>query len=83
MPAQATEVLTNPAPSNVAYFSVALSNAGVFNGTYLDWCVDTTHTINPGSSYTVDLYSTAGTIPAGLVSMPQNFPEVVNINKKK
>jgi len=78
LPIQATEVVTFPAPGNPtpSYFSVALIG-GTLTGTYQDWCVDTADFITPGQTYTVDVYSSAGSaLPTGVVNMPQNFPEV-------
>ena len=66
-------------PSGSSYWSVTLSNSntGTLSGTYQDWCVDTAHTSSPGTTYSVDLFSTAGTtLPSGLVTNQQNFPEV-------
>ena len=76
LPATATEVFTAQGQGG-SYWTVSLSNAGDLNGTYQDWCIDTSHTSTTGQSYTVNVYPTTGaTIPAGLVPTPGNFPEV-------
>ena len=76
LPATATEVFTAQGQGG-SYWTVSLSNAGDLNGSYQDWCIDTSHTSTTGQSYTVNVYPTAGaTIPAGLVPTPGNFPEV-------
>ena len=75
LPSTATEDFTAQGQGG-SYWTVTLSNAGDLNGTYQDWCIDTSHSSSTNTNYTVNVYPTTGTIPAGLVPTPGNFPEV-------
>ncbi len=66
-------ILDDDQPS---YFTVELTDAGPWSEVYPGWCVDADHGISEGLYYQVDLYSTYGDIPAGIVEKPQNFPQV-------
>ncbi len=75
LPSTATEDFTAQGQGG-SYWTVSLSSAGDLNGTYQDWCIDTGHSSSTGQNYTVNVYATTGTIPAGLVPTPGNFSEV-------
>jgi hypothetical protein len=68
-------------PGTTSYFKATLSSG--LTGTFNSWCVDTDHGIAPNTQYTVSLYSSYETLPAGTVAYPQNF-DLVNwiINQK-
>jgi hypothetical protein len=66
--------LTNPGP--VSYFQT--TTAGIINGTFDGWCVDTDRHIISGATYTADPVSSYDpNLPAGLVEYPHNF-DLVN-----
>ncbi len=71
--------LAHPGPSlTPSYFDATITNGGLLDGFYDDWCVDTSRTINTGQVYTVDVYSSySNSLPSGLVDMPQNL-DLVN-----
>ena len=80
LPAQATVTVTGPFAGGLAYFPAeTITNGGALDGSYPGWCIDPNDEIFPGESYTVDVYSTYGSLPPSLVPIvhdPQNFPLV-------
>lgn len=79
LPAQAKMSISYPGTSS--YFKTTFSSG--ISGTFNSWCVDTDHPIAPKTAYTVDVYSSYETLPAGTVSYPENF-DLVNwiLNQK-
>lgn len=63
-------------PGGDSYFNTTVSD-GDLAGTYDSFCVDTDHTISPGTSYTADVYSSYEDLPAGTVEFPENL-DLVN-----
>lgn len=79
LPDQVTMIVTHPgtgfgAPS---YFDATISGGTVLDGRYDNYCIDTDHTISPGTSYTANVYSSYGLLPDGLVEYPENL-DLVN-----
>jgi hypothetical protein len=64
-------------PGGDSYFNVTVSDGGVLNGTYDDWCIDTDHSISPGHAYQAMVYSSYEDLPEGLVEFPENL-DLVN-----
>ncbi len=60
-------------PGTNCYFNATVTGwpSGPF--TTSAWCIDTDHFISPGRQYTVTPYSSYETLPAGIVSYPENF----------
>jgi len=77
-----TATLSNvvyPFEGGPAYFPsmTVVSSYGMFNGNYPGWCVDLDHYIYERETYDVKVYSSYGTLPAGLVEHPENL-DLVN-----
>lgn len=72
LPATAT---LNPAwPGGNSYFNSTLTNAGILNGTWDGYCIDTDHLINPGNNYQVNVFSSYETLPTNIsIDYPQNL----------
>jgi hypothetical protein len=72
-----TVTLKTQFPGGDSYFNTTVTNGGVLDGIYDGWCVDTDRTINPGTSYTAEVYSSYETLPDGVVEFPENL-DLVN-----
>lgn len=79
LPAQAKMTITYPGTSS--YFKATFSSG--LSGTFNSWCIDTDHPIATNTLYTVNVYSSYESLPAGTVSYPENF-DLVNwiLNQK-
>ena len=65
-------------PGAPSYFWTTITNAGLLNGSYIGWCVDTDLTISQGQNYTnVVYYTDYSLIPSGFLENPQNL-DLVN-----
>jgi hypothetical protein len=69
LPSQTKMTISYPGTSS--YFKATFS-AGL-SGTFNSWCIDTDHGIAPNTPYTVDVYSSYETLPAGTVAYPENL----------
>jgi hypothetical protein len=78
LPDQAALSVTYPYGGGPSYFPhMYITNGGDLDGDYYGWCVDTDHTINENTNYTVNVYSSYEALPAGLVEYPENL-DLVN-----
>ncbi len=70
LPATATETLSSdirgPFLGNPSYFNVEITNGGILDGLYDGWCIRSDRNIGL-STYNVDVYSTYGFIPPGVI----------------
>lgn len=66
-------------PGGDSYFNTTVSNGGALDGTYDGFCVDTGHTISPGTTYNnvATYYSTDLEALVGVVDRPYNL-DLVN-----
>lgn len=64
-------------PGGDSYFNSTISGAGDLDGLYDGFCVDTSRTISPGSTYDAYLVSSYEAAAADLVDFPENL-DLVN-----
>ncbi len=50
-----------------SYFNAAITNGGLLNGTYDAWCIRTELTIGSNTPYLVNVYSSYGAVPTGVL----------------
>ena len=72
------KITDGPSAGDDSYFDVQLTSAEApwLDGTYDNWCVDVGRTINPGSTYNVQAYSSYEHIPDGVIDKPENLDAV-------
>lgn len=74
LPATASVKVTAPSAGVAAYFpTVEITNGGSLNGNYQGWCIDPEGIIIPARTYTANVYSSYGSLPAGLIAHPENL----------
>ncbi len=62
-------------PGTKSYLDLVLGpDAGALEGTYENWCVNTSLGLDPSIVYDALLYSSYEPLPAGVVKKPENFP---------
>ena len=79
LPAQVQKIIAHPgtgfgAPS---YYDVTILGQSILAGTFDAYCVDTDTFINPGATYTANVYSSYDVIPDGIMEFPENL-DLVN-----
>ncbi len=77
LPPTATVKVAYPYAGAPSYFQTTVTSAGVLNGTFDGWCVDTDNVIYQNTNYTVNVYSSYEDLPTGLIEHPENL-DVVN-----
>ena len=75
LPDQVTIVLAFPGGDS--YFNVTISGGTIIDGVFDGFCIDTDHSISPGTTYIANVYSSYETLPMGLVEFPENL-DLVN-----
>lgn len=53
-------------PGAASYLDVTISGGTALDGTYANWCIDATHLIYPGTTYTANVYSSYEPLPETL-----------------
>ena len=71
LPATAT-ACADAKPGSDAYFDLSIAD-GPLAGTYGAWCVDVARTLDAGTCFDADVYSSYETLPAGAVDKPENM----------
>lgn len=66
------------ASGDPSYFDTTIWDGRPLDGTYDGWCIDIGHTINPGATYTANVYSSYGDLPDNInIDKPENL-DLVN-----
>jgi hypothetical protein len=61
-----------------SYLDAVITNGGLLNGSYSNWCVDVGNALGGSLYYNVNVYSTFNPVPAGIgIDNPQNL-DLVN-----
>ncbi|MHC4558714.1 MAG: hypothetical protein ACYS80_15590 [Planctomycetota bacterium] len=78
LPDLVTVQVQYPYEGGPAYFPETTVSGGTWlDGVYLGWCIDTDLGILNNTPYSADVYSSYGTLPAGLLEFPENL-DLVN-----
>ena len=63
LPKTATIKVDDPGDNDESYFKVHVSNAGILDGNWQGWCVQTGKAIKPGKYYDTKVFSSYETLP--------------------